>query len=496
MLAAGIFAASAADATIDFSAQGYVNNYDLTAQANEIEGFTFTFDKGENTKNGPKYYTSGTAVRMYAGNTMTIAAPAGATVTKIEMTLASGSYTYADDDSAYTASAGTFTADPKTAKTATWTGSTTDALTIGLLNAKNAAGDYPQFRIKSMVITYNAGVETKCATPRFSIKGGTFYEAKEVSLTCSTEGASISYTINGGEAKTYSEAIQLSEVGTYEITAVANKDGLDSSDTATETFVIAAPVEVSSIAEFIMSGEGDSTPLYKWNFPVTVAFQSKGDDYGSTFVKDANGDFMYIYGKDVPAYNTGDVIPAGIQGEYTNYKGLYEMQYPVAESFAASTENVGYTPIRMGAGEITTNDLNKIIIIPEATYTEGDSGKTMSDATGSVTVYYNSKWGVESATSGTAYDLLCAVAIYNTGLQVTPIKFMASGSRVNTLAADATVRALEGAIEVNANGNVLVVNAAGQVVASQAVNGQATISLAKGFYIVRAAGKVVKVVVK
>ncbi len=495
MLAAGIFAASAADETIDFTAQGWADKYDVTAQANEINGFTFTFSKGEG-KTAPAYYTSGTAVRMYAGNTMTIAAPAGATITKIDMSLASGSYNYGDDDSAYTVSTGSFTADPKTARTATWEGSTTEELTIGLKNETNTDGKYPQFRIKSMVITYTPGVETKCATPRFSISGGTYYEAKEVTLTTSTEGASILYTINGGEALTYSEPIQLSEVGSYTISAVATKDGLDSSDAAEQTFVIAAPIEVSSIAEFIMAGEGDATPLYKWTFPVTVAFQAKGTDFGSTFVKDANGDFMYIFGKDVPAYNVGDVIPAGIMGEYKNYNGLYEMQYPEADSFAEASGNEGYTPIRMHAGEITADDVNKVIIIPEATYTEGDA-KTISDETGSITVYYQSKWGVESATSGNKYDLQCVVAVYNTTLQVYPIKFMEAGSSVKTVeAADATVRALEGAIEVNANGNVTVVNAAGQVVANQAVNGQATISLAKGFYIVCAAGKVAKVIVK
>ena len=208
---------------------------------------------------------------------------------------------------------------------------------------------------------------------------------------------------------------------------------------------------------------------------------------------------MYIFGKDVPAYNTGDVIPAGVVGEYQNYNGVYEMTYPNGDTFAPASGNEGFTPAVVGAGTIKADDVNKVVVI-SGTYVETTEGtkttKSMQDATGSVTVYYQSKWGVESATNGTKYDLLCAVGLYKSAVQVYPIKFLPEGGSVETVSTAATVRALEGGIEVNAEGNVLVVNAAGQVVANQAVNGTATIALAKGFYIVRAADTVAKVIVK
>lgn len=505
MLVAGIFAASAAEATIDYSAQGFSNqqSVDGTAYAIGESGINVTIAKGTG-KTAPAYYTSGTSVRMYAGNTMTFTVPSGTTVTGISMTLRDYSYNTADDDSGYTVSAGTFTCDPKTNYTASWTGSVdgTD-LVITLNNAANSAGKYPQLGVRTITVTYSAGAETKCATPKFTKKSGTFYEPVSVEMTCSTEGATIAYTITKDGAEytkgIYSEAISLSEAGSYEVSAVALKDGLGNSDIATATYVIANPVEVSSISEFIMMGESDATPVYKWTFPVTVAAQMKGDGYGSTYVKDANGDFMYIYGKDVPAYNVGDVIPAGVQGEYQNYNGLYEMTYPDGETFAPATVNEGFTPAEVSASAVTADEVNHVVLLKGVTYSETTSGSSttyaVADETGSVTVRYQSKWGVANATNGEKYDLLCAVAVYKDAIQVYPIEFKANGS-VDALAADTAVRALEGAVEVNANGQVMVINAAGQVVANQTVNGQATIALAKGFYIVNAAGTVAKVIVK
>ena len=506
MLVAGIFAASAAEATFDYSAQGYSNQQSVDGTANAIgeSGINVTIAKGTG-KTAPAYYTSGTSVRMYAGNTMTFTVPSGTTVTGISMTLRDYSYNTADDDSGYTASAGTFTCDPKTNYTASWTGSVegTD-LVITLNNATNSAGKYPQLGVRAITVTYSAGAETKCATPKFTKKSGTFYEPVSVEMTCSTEGATIAYTIRKDGAEyakgTYSEAITLSEVGSYDVFAVAQKDGLENSDATAASYVIANPVEVSSISEFIMMGESDATPVYKWTFPVTVAAQMKGADYGSTYVVDANGDFMYIYGKDVPEYCVGDKIPAGVQGQYQNYNGLYEMTYPDGDTFAPASYKGIFTPAEISVNKVTADMVNHVVLLNGVTYSETTSGSSttyaVADETGSVTVRYQSKWGVETATNGKKYDLLCAVAVYKDAIQVYPIEFDETEDGVGALAADTAVRALEGAVEVNANGQVMVINAAGQVVANQAVNGQATIALAKGFYIVNAAGTVAKVIVK
>ena len=75
-------AAGESTVTLDFTAQGYEN-----AQAVEsltVEGVTVTFDKGTNS-NAPKFYTSGSAVRVYGSNNFTVKAD-GKNVTKVEFT--------------------------------------------------------------------------------------------------------------------------------------------------------------------------------------------------------------------------------------------------------------------------------------------------------------------------------------------------------------------------------------------------------------------------
>lgn len=501
MLAAGIFAASAAETTIDFAAQGWDNAQAVTSATADPISITVSQNDG---KTAPAYYTSGSALRMYSGNSISFAAPAGTTITKIDMVLASQTYAFADSDG-YTATSGTFTADPKTARAATWTGSA-ESLEITIKNQQNSDPKpaWPQFRICSLTITYNAGVETKCATPKFSLKDGKYYTAQEVELTASTEGSKIVYTINGGAETEYTAPIQLTAVGTYAISAYAKKAGLENSDAAAASYEIAEPIAVGSLDEFIMNGESeDAGTAFKWTFPVTVTAQMPGNLY----VKDNNGGVMLIYGNEIPTYKTGDVIPAGIVGNYKNYNGLYEMEFPEASTFAPSTEKKAVSPIIMKAGEITADDQNKVICIANATYTEvKDSNdkvtsKTMDDETGSVNVFYQKAWEIENGVSGTKYDLLCAVAVYNKNgseiVQVYPMAFTAPGSGVENATADNTViHAIEGAVEVVAEGNVTVFNAAGQIVASRNVNGAATINVAAGFYIVRAGNTVAKVIVK
>lgn len=75
--------------TFDFSAMGYTNAAELPATI-EKDGYKLTLDKGSNS-NGPKWYDSGSAVRFYANNTLTVT---GGTLKSIELVFGSVEYDY------------------------------------------------------------------------------------------------------------------------------------------------------------------------------------------------------------------------------------------------------------------------------------------------------------------------------------------------------------------------------------------------------------------
>ena len=119
-----------------FADFGFENAEDLGTFT--IGELTFEFDLGTNTNgNTPKYYTSGSAARFYAGNTMTISAPGP--ITQIEFTFAGTNYTPKSDS--YEFSNGTYAMATKT-----WTGET-ESLTVTNTGTS-------QWRIVSMVVTY------------------------------------------------------------------------------------------------------------------------------------------------------------------------------------------------------------------------------------------------------------------------------------------------------------------------------------------------------
>lgn len=500
---------SAATSTLDYTALGLANQTDLDGVAQTTaEGVSVTLAKGEGT-NAPKYYTSGTAVRCYAGNTITVAAPAGGKITQIDMTLRDYNYAVADDNSGYTVSSGTFTADPAGAYTAQWTGTGVETVSIAINNAQNAAKKWPQFHIRTITVTYEGGsapVVTKCATPKFSVAEGTFYSPVNVELSTTTEGATIVYTLDGGAETTYTEAIAISAVGSHTLTAYAKADGLDNSDTATATYVIAAPVEVGSIDEFIMEGESQASTsvVYKWTFPVTVVKQMPN----YTYVKDEAGSAMLIYGNQVPAYNIGDVIPAGIQGSFVNYNGLYEMSYPDAATFGAATSKVSVPDLVKKPGEITAADMNQVVYLDNVTLTV--AGKTLASDGGSIPYYTQKAWTDVVVPEDGVYDVIAAVAIYQKGtnpatIQVYPIEFRDAACVPNPeggVSAIATANGIHAtangiAVSVNAAAKVNVFNAAGQLVKSANVAaGESTVNVPAGFYLVKVANTVAKVVVR
>ena len=133
-----LFSLMSMAASIDFSAQGY-ENAQVIESATIADGLVVTFAKATSA-NPPTYYTSGTAVRVYGGATMTVTAT-GSTISKIVLT-----YGTSDKTNAITTDCGTFDTD-------TWTGSAS-AVTF------TVDGTSGHRRIKAIEVTLGESSET------------------------------------------------------------------------------------------------------------------------------------------------------------------------------------------------------------------------------------------------------------------------------------------------------------------------------------------------
>lgn len=115
------------------NAQNYANAEELTTE-NIGDNVTATFAKGTNN-NSPKYYTTGEAARLYGGNTLTLTAAEGTTITGVTFTFSSGDGT------------NEITANPGEFANGAWTGSANEVtFTIG--------GTSGHRRIAAITVTY------------------------------------------------------------------------------------------------------------------------------------------------------------------------------------------------------------------------------------------------------------------------------------------------------------------------------------------------------
>lgn len=166
---------------------------------------------------------NGTDYRTYKGNILTISSEYN--ITKIVFTCTANG-TAKGGPGGFKTSSGYSYKD----KTGTWEGTSKSI-------AFNAEAN--QVRAKTIEVTYDAPVETKCAKPTFNLTAdATYTDAQTLEITSTTADATIHYTVNGGEEKTGQPA-GFTENGKYTVEAWATKDGLTDSEHASITFTIA-----------------------------------------------------------------------------------------------------------------------------------------------------------------------------------------------------------------------------------------------------------------
>ncbi len=151
-------------------------------------------------------------------------------------------------------------------------------------------------------ITEYVADESTVATPSFSVSTGNYTEEQAVTISSSTEGATIYYTTDGTEPTTssdvYSSAISVSSTTT--LSALAVKTDMTNSSVATATYTF--PVVCSDISEVLALDNGTFVTVTGEVTEVSV-----DDGYGTVtylMIEDDNDVQLKIYG----VYNLTETI--------------------------------------------------------------------------------------------------------------------------------------------------------------------------------------------
>lgn len=466
---------NAAEVTLLTNSSASTWEGDAKGYSTVLDGFTISYTKGSSNN---AIAPSGNHIRIYKGATFTVKSNNAESITGIVLNCTGKDYC-----PTIVVGGENVVAD-KTNYTITWTGSVPEFV---------ASSDNGQMRIKSIVVTY--GPPPAVAVPAFSPKEGTYYEAQEVTLSCSTAGAEIHYTTNGDEptasSSVYSSPIKVETTTTIKMVAIK---GDDQSDIVSATYTIVKPTEVANIAAFNALAKGT---VVKFTNPVNVIYQN--DKY--LFVHDETA-ALYIFGDMEQKYNNGDIIPGGFMGKADVY-GIIQL-IPMAETFKPATKGTAIEPLTVTSQEVVDALMNKLVKISNATIVRDGTSRnyTLTDASGDLNLYSRFT-DVAIPEDDKKYDVTGIVNKYDNKIQVFPIEIVehTGGSGLANTESENLAKVVAGdkAINIEAaeSAQVLVVNTLGQVVANEEIAvGANTINVPAGLYVVRINNTVTKVIIK
>lgn len=236
----------------------YVNGANVYIHDGEKYGLIFKYDSGLNAgdkvaanwqstiKNYSNLYEFIPAATLSANGTADVPAPVE--ITPAQLT--------ADNQSMIVVMNGVVLAAATPSETATGSArgykGKVDGTEINLFNNfKNTSVEAGTYNITGIIGVYNTTVqlqpisfekvqvvETKCATPTFSHNAGVIAKGTEVTISCSTEGSTLMYTVNDEifESETSTATVTINETTT--ISAVASKTGLEDSEEANVTYIV------------------------------------------------------------------------------------------------------------------------------------------------------------------------------------------------------------------------------------------------------------------
>lgn len=263
-------------------------------------------------------------LRIYANTTITIKAAKGYVINSVIYEASStGNYVTNAQNAAVTPNV----TPTVSGKNVTWTLSNVTEFTF-----KPSS----QTRANSIVINYSASTSA-CATPTFSPAAGTYTSAQDVTISTTTDGATIYYTTDGTDPTTssssYSSAIPVSTTTT--IKAIAVKEGMENSDVASATYTIVSlahagteedPYTVADARTAIDANVG-KTGVYAKGIVSEIVTPYSSEYENITFdIVDENGTAtLRAYrcsGTEAANVQVGDIVV--VSGNLTKYNDIYE----------------------------------------------------------------------------------------------------------------------------------------------------------------------------
>ena len=331
--------------------------------------------------------------RVYANNSITISTTSDYIIKKIVFTCTGGS----NGPDNFSTETETYSV---TGNIGTWTGS---ANTITFTASA-------QVRATRIDVTYEAVSTDFVAVP--VIEGNSpFATSTEVTITTTTEGADIYYTLDGTDPTASSTAYTapFTLTATTTVKAIAIK-GENQSGIASATFT--KSTSVATVAE--MNDLDDKTP-FVFTGNATVVYVSGPYVY----IKDNTGSSL-IYKYDT-GLSKGDVIKSNWQGEVSIYSNLFEAK-PTTALEKDGTADVTYPEVVADA--VVAENMNMVGVLKGVVYTapEGTS-KNFTITVGETEIAGYNQFGLEIAApeEGATYDIEGAISVHNTDVQFQPI---------------------------------------------------------------------------
>lgn len=153
-------------------------------------------------------------------------------------------------------------------------------------------GIYPSgaLYLNEIQVTWETGGEVleRVEAPTFSVAGGLYTEATDVTISCATAGATIHYAVNGEAEQTgaagESVVVPLAEDGTYAITAYATAEGMRDSETAEATYTINTALANAFFIETFDKISGTGGNDGEWKGSIAQGSMENTDMHGWTFM--------------------------------------------------------------------------------------------------------------------------------------------------------------------------------------------------------------------